>query len=184
MFDPITPTFQPWPKIARLNREILVTEKLDGSNAAIGVLDSGEVYAQSRKKIITAEADNFGFARWVEENADVLKLLLGPGLHFGEWWGRGIQRGYDMLHKQFSLFNAVRWEGLNHEIGINAVPVLYQGMFNEMEIRLALADLDAQGSKAAPGFMDPEGIVVYHTAANMSFKVTIKGDEKPKGSTE
>lgn len=184
MYDPLVPTFQPWPKIARLNREIIVTEKIDGSNAAIGVLDDGTVYAQSRKKLITPEADNFGFARWVDTNKDVLQVLLGPGLHFGEWWGRGIQRGYGLEGKQFSLFNTSRWEGLEHEIGINTVPVLYQGMFNEMEIRLALADLEIQGSKAAPGWMDPEGVIVFHTAANLCFKAFIKDDDVPKGSTE
>ncbi len=187
MFDPLVPTFQPWPKIARLNREIIITEKLDGTNSAIGILDSGEIYAQSRKKIITAQADNFGFARWVGENDDALVALLGPGLHFGEWWGRGIQRGYDLETKRFSLFNTSRWEGLEEDVDgilLNTVPVLYQGMFNEMEVRLAIADLDAQGSKAAPGFMDAEGVIVFHTAANLCFKVTIKGDEKPKGSTE
>ena len=31
------PVFQGWPKIARLNRDIIITEKLDGTNAAIGV---------------------------------------------------------------------------------------------------------------------------------------------------
>jgi hypothetical protein len=28
--------------------------------------------------------------------------------------------------------------------------------------------------------MDPEGIVVFHEAAQQMFKVTIKGDEAPK----
>lgn len=34
---------------------------------------------------------------------------------------------------------------------------------------------------AAPGFDDPEGIIVFHTAANSMFKVTVKDDEKAKG---
>jgi hypothetical protein len=29
--------------------------------------------------------------------------------------------------------------------------------------------------------MNPEGVVVFHTAANLCFKVTIVGDEKGKG---
>jgi hypothetical protein len=28
--------------------------------------------------------------------------------------------------------------------------------------------------------MDPEGIVIFHTAANMAFKKTLKKDEVPK----
>jgi hypothetical protein len=34
-----------------------------------------------------------------------------------------------------------------------------------------------------PGFMDPEGIVVYHVAANQMFKVTLKGDDAPKSAS-
>ena len=37
------------------------------------------------------------------------------------------------------------------------------------------------GSLAAPGFMKPEGVVIYHTAANIMFKKTFKNDEKGKG---
>lgn len=33
-----------------------------------------------------------------------------------------------------------------------------------------------RGSAAAPGFMDPEGVVVYVAAARTLFKKTIKGD--------
>jgi hypothetical protein len=33
---------------------------------------------------------------------------------------------------------------------------------------------------AAEGFMDPEGIVVYHTAGNVGFKKTIENDDQPK----
>ena len=45
---------------------------------------------------------------------------------------------------------------------------------------LILDDLKASGSKAAPGFMKPEGVVVFHTAANMGFKKTLEHDEVPK----
>jgi hypothetical protein len=43
-----------------------------------------------------------------------------------------------------------------------------------------LSLLEDTGSFAAQGFMNPEGIVIYHTAANMMFKKTIKNDEKGK----
>jgi len=41
--------------------------------------------------------------------------------------------------------------------------------------------LKANGSIAAPGFMKPEGIIIYHTAGNLYFKKTIENDEKYKG---
>lgn len=175
--------FQPWPKIARLNRDITITEKIDGTNAAVLVTDAGEVAAQSRTRLITPEADNFGFARWVTEHADTLRDLLGPGRHFGEWWGQGIQRRYGLQEKRFSLFNTARYGDVDFSAlpQVGTVPVLYRGPFDQGEIRRALDHLAVYGSRAAEDFMDPEGIVVFHEAAQQMFKVTIKGDESPKG---
>src|ERR1035437_6203226 len=108
-FAPHKPGHVAFPKIARLNRDIVITEKIDGTNAAIGIVEApftvsdGEggpefrgyrVYAQSRNRIITPGKDNAGFAAWVESIKDIAIEVLGPGLHFGEWWGNGIQRGY------------------------------------------------------------------------------------------
>jgi len=176
--------FRGWPKIARLNRDIIITEKIDGTNAAIGVTEDGIVYAQSRTRIITPENDNYGFAKWVESIADYARSTLGPGLHFGEWWGNGIQRNYGQATKRFSLFNVARWADLGTEGVIGVVPVLYEGPYEKASITLVLANLKVHGSYAAPGFMEPEGIVIYHTAAKTMFKVTLEHDEKPKGSTE
>jgi len=171
--------FQPWPKIARLNRDIIVTEKIDGTNAAIGITAEGDVYAQSRTRIITPEKDNFGFAGWVQKNRADLFDALGPGLHFGEWWGLGIQRGYGLTERRFSLFNTSRWsQGAGP---CYAVPILYSGPFSERAILDVLDVLRNGGSWAEPGFMKPEGIVIFHTGYNGMFKVTLEGDEKPKG---
>ncbi|MGN6325824.1 RNA ligase family protein [Pseudolysinimonas sp.] len=41
--EPGTPQFEPWPKIARLNRDIVVTEKIDGTNAAVLIVPAVEV---------------------------------------------------------------------------------------------------------------------------------------------
>lgn len=173
-------TFTPFPKIARLNRDIVITEKIDGTNAAIGVTEDGQVYAQSRTRLITPEDDNFGFARWVQGRADGLAEVLGIGIHFGEWWGQGIQRGYGLTEKRFSLFNTRRWEGDLDLVSV--VPVLYEGPFDEEMIAVSLSTLRMQGSRAAPGFMKPEGIVIYHTAARSMFKVTLEKDEAPKSA--
>lgn len=42
------PEFVEFPKIARLSREIIVTEKIDGTNGVIYVGDDGEVLVGSR----------------------------------------------------------------------------------------------------------------------------------------
>jgi hypothetical protein len=188
---PYAPAFIPWPKIARLNRDIVITEKIDGTNAAVICTEDGGVYAQSRTRLITPgkSTDNFGFAAWVDEHADELYAGLGVGHHFGEWYGLGIQRGYGLDHRRFALFNTARWavdsEGddlVGPPACCEVVPVLYAGPFSEEALHRAVLGLRISGSRAVPGFMRPEGVIVWHTAARTSFKVTLEGDEKPKGS--
>lgn len=124
--------------------------------------------------------DNMGFAAWVKRNAVEL-MKLGPGRHFGEWWGQGIQCGYGLTEKRFSLFNVARWyDPAVRPLCCHVVPILYQGKFDTAEIEFTLDDLIANGSAAAPGFMRPEGIIVFHTAGQVGFKKTIHKDELPK----
>ena len=172
------PEFEAFPKLARLSREIFVTEKIDGTNAQVYVDAQGKVFAGSRNRWITPEADNFGFARWVSDNAAEL-AELGEGRHFGEWWGSGIQRRYGMNEKRFSLFNFGRWKGERPDC-CDVVPCLYQGPFSQTEINACIEKLRVDGSVAAPGFMDPEGIVIFHSASRISMKKTVKNDELPK----
>jgi hypothetical protein len=176
--------FKEFPKIARLNREVIVTEKIDGTNAAVVIGEDGTtIAAQSRSRLITPEDDNFGFARWVQDNAEEL-LKLGPGHHFGEWWGQGIQRGYGLKEKRFSLFNVSRWndENPNRPACVHVVPVLTRGVGFESAY-LALESLRAHGSAAAPGFMKPEGVIAFHAQGNLLFKTTLERDEEWKGKS-
>ncbi len=220
--------FVEFGKIARLSRECVITEKIDGTNAQIyiRVLPDDEVmptdtpivavrgnllmYAGSRNRWLlpgqprtvggnTTYSDNFGFAAWVEAHADEL-AQLGEGRHFGEWWGAGIQRRYGLAEKRFSLFNVARW----HQVGAapyesvsldprqptkystgapaccHVVPVIGRGNFDTFDYRVMLATLESCGSYAAPGFMKPEGIVIFHTASGQLFKKTIEKDAEPK----
>lgn len=208
----MTIEFQAWPKTPRLVRDITVSEKIDGTNGAIHIqalshrealtdepgqplyphvfVTDGVAYrvgAQSRKRLVTPEDDNFGFAQWVWDNATALSLVLGEGVHYGEWWGSGIQRGYGLPkgEKRFSLFNAHRYKHVPfHDVqvqGLGVVPVLHQGTFSVTAINAALAQLDEHGSQAAPGFKPAEGVIVYHSASKQSYKVLLVDDDKPKG---
>lgn len=58
--------FVPFPKIPRLKRGCVITEKIDGTNAQVVVGEDGSV---------------LGFARWVAEHADGLREPRGYGLH-------------------------------------------------------------------------------------------------------
>lgn len=212
--------FEPFPKLARLSRECVVTEKIDGTNTQVIVdLLTGEtmqdyeerlgsvplayvgdglgllaVWAGSRTRIITPgkTTDNFGFAAWVQENVMDL-ALLGPGRHYGEWYGKGIQRGYGLDHKRFALFNASRWQNNRYQNSMilkegeqfapaccDVVPVLWRGSFDTFFDLDVMGELIEHGSYVSNEWFQPEGIVVYHTAARVSFKKTFEHDHSGK----
>lgn len=137
------------------------------------------ICAGSRTRWITPQSDNFGFAQWVVTNAQDL-VALGEGKHFGEWYGKGIQRGYGLNEKRFALFNVSRWNTENIPSCCTVVPTLYRGMFDTSVAEYWIDNLNKHGSVAVPGFMSAEGIIVYHIAAGIGFKKTIKDDESPK----
>lgn len=178
--------FQAWPSTPRLYRDCTITEKIDGTNACVVVTDHADVYAQSRKRLVTPDDDNFGFARWVYDYQDTLWRVLGPGYHYGEWYGSGIQRNYGLTEKRFALFNVNRWQplvddGALFEIpGLEVVPIIGFGTFNDQTVELALNKLRYNGSVAVPGFRNPEGIVIWHHASRQKFKVMLENDKAPK----
>lgn len=202
--------FQKWASIPRLSKELVtVTEKIDGTNScirirpvdsedaygrvplAVVVLSDTEVYyvwAQSRTRFIFLAEDNFGFARWVYDNAPELVKILGVGDHYGEWWGSKIQRGYglDKGERAFSLFNAPRWsETLHHNeprtsiSNLYVVPTLYTGSLYDLNLSELREDLEANGSVVQPGFK-AEGMIVYLRELKASYKVLLENDELHK----
>jgi hypothetical protein len=216
--------FQAWPKTPRLMRDMIVTEKIDGTNAAVVVMRSdveinhdeiepadlydlgavaavqfdGITYlvgAQSRKRMIFPgkDTDNAGFAKWVQDNALGLALHLGAGVHYGEWWGGGIQRGYGVTaaNRRFSLFNVHRYKQAVHDNaqsegedwvpGLRVVPVLAEATFSMDVIEECLESLRNNGSVAEPGYKRPEGIIVFHSASRQVYKVLLENDAQPKG---
>jgi hypothetical protein len=172
--------FTPFPKIARLSRPVVITEKLDGTNAQVHITEDGQFLTGSRNRWITPEDDNYGFSRWAHSHKEEL-MQLGPGSHFGEWWGAGIQRGYNIGEKRFSLFNVHRWnDPAVRPACCHVVPTLEIAEFSSDLVNNAVRNLRRHGSMAAPGFMDPEGIIIYHTASKTLFKKTLTNDEAPK----
>lgn len=200
--------FIEFQKIGRLKRGMVITEKIDGTNAQVHIVsadtptvgieeahvlarnDAGDIMlAGSRSKYLSVGrdgakgGDNFGFAGWVQAHAAEL-WALGPGRHYGEWWGSGIQRGYGLPsgEKRFSLFNTSRW-GRHSEppACCHVVPVLKQWTFDTTVIDSVITELARTGSQAAPVFMKPEGIVIFHSATGTLFKRTIEKDDEWKG---
>lgn len=108
---------QPLPKL-----KFKGTVKLHGTNASI-VKDvaSGEFWVQSRNNVITVDADNAGFARFVQDHRDEFDELISisrtvvgqENIHvgdkvviYGEWCGQGIQSGVaiSQMPKAFVIF--------------------------------------------------------------------------------
>lgn len=178
--------FIPQPKIPRFNRAIHVTEKIDGTNAAVLVDTDGTVRAASKNRILRPdEPDNHGFRAWVEENQDNL-ARLGPGLHRGEWWGCGIGKRHPTHAKTFSLFNTDRWgDDAIRPKCCSVVPLLcIAGNVNALGgmVENRLRQLKEHGSIADPACKNPEGIVLYHTASGQSYKITLEHDEGGKSN--
>jgi hypothetical protein len=195
--------FKEFPKMGRFSREFIITEKIDGTNASINIVsveadefpteanivatvNGLNIRVGSRTRWITPGDDNHGFAKWVKENATEL-ATLGEGTHFGEWWGSGIQRGYGLQkgEKRFSLFNVSRWGIGGTDVRpacCHVVPELARGNFDFINdtVEHLIEHLKTNGSQASPGFMKPEGIVIFHTAANVGFKKTLEKDDTPK----
>lgn len=192
--------FEKFPSLTRFSHGWTITEKLDGSNACVIIgrpeigapdpiwIDPATAYgvwAQSRNNMITPGkgTDNHGFAQFVKDNAEALVKTLGEGRHFGEWVGKGInKRGYGLDQKVFALFNTARWTGVELPDRVRVVPVIAEGyMANPgSDIEGAMFSLKEAGSRFAPGFMDPEGIVMRHGPSGTLFKKTFDYDEQGK----
>ena len=202
--------FEKFPKIYRSNGDVIITEKLDGTNAQIGIkeietaleyeqamrdphclhvfggIDSevGDnplaLYAGSRNRWLTVHEDNFGFANWVVENLDELQKL-GPGRHYGEWYGLGIQRGYAQAEKHLALFNVQRWgaHNLNTPACVEVVTTLNsaEGFGRGTTVEQCMYQLYAHGSAHVPGFLKPEGIIVYHCPSRTLSKTTFENSK-------
>ena len=91
--------------------------KLHGSNAGVAIDKYDNIWFQSRSNIITPEKDNAGFAFFANSRIDIFseffkdirskhKLTDETILVFGEWCGKGIQKGVAIneLDKMFVIF--------------------------------------------------------------------------------
>jgi len=202
-------SFPAYPKTPRFSMGCLITEKIDGTNALISITQDEElsgpldwcVRAGSRKRWLTLEKDNFGFARWVDENEEQLIELLGVGTHYGEWYGSGIQRRYGLDHKRLALFDgpgrypwAVDVDQLREnesppdmlptkdiDLGdakLGVTSLLYKGGL-DLVLPVLIEPQDAKtwflpgGSVTVPGYEHTEGLIVHlqGSSGGQRFKV-------------
>lgn len=190
--------FKSWGSTTRENKNKTITEKIDGTNACL-VIKDGEVKAQSRKRMITPDDDNYGFAKWAYDNAGALMDTLGFGYHYGEWYGEGIQKNpLGVEGKRFALFNATKYtEGNGFDLsrvdGLETVPLLHHGQCDLWTIPNIMQDLDVYGSKvkgaktraiSVPGLdeilfnkaADAEGIIIWNNETRTRTKMLLEND--------
>lgn len=158
--------FEAFPEIKKLGSAVMsVTQKIHGTNAQVFIFQQPDgtlgLLVGSRTRYITPDADNYGFATHVYAHKQEFIDKLGPGHHYGEWAGPGINSGEGLSQKMFLLFDHWKFppeRPLPPQVGV--VPVLHYGKFDLSKVDEAMADLKANGSKAVPGFDRPEGVVV------------------------
>lgn len=179
------PEFKGFGKIERWKEpvECTITQKLHGTNAHIliekreGIHDSEyiTVTVGSRTRWIEVGDDNYGFAAWVRANQVALIDFLGEGHHFGEWCGPGINSGEGLDEKTFVLFDWWKHKGKPLPKGVALVPVLYEGPWDKDTMGVVMQELKQNGSRLRPGFMRPEGVVMYLNGKN--YKATLEQEE-------
>ena len=190
--------FIKYPKTKRFSSDIIITEKIDGTNAQLVYDKENEVLlAGSRNRFITVDKDNYGFARWVDDNREILTKYFNSFSNipvYGEWWGSGIQRGYGLTggEKYFSIFNVGLFGPVMpselHAIGVRYVPVLYEGSNRRDVILDVFGNLDNAGSqvflksgcleqfkfyfKPVSNELEPEGICIFFKQMGVIYKMT------------
>jgi len=143
------------------------TVKLHGTNAGIRQLEpDGDLYVQSRNRMISVASDNFGFAAFVEQQTRPLKGLFAklrealpldragaPCTLFGEWCGCGIQKDVAVgtLPKFFAIF-AVRVDETYWDLAslpdLQAVDARVYSVLQFGTYHLQLSSCDVMAGKA------------------------------------
>lgn len=174
--------FRDFPKIERFKGvRMTITQKMHGTNAQVYIYkEDGEAgslitEAGSRSRFLTEDDDNYGFCKFVKNNLGSFNDLLGVGRHFGEWCGPGINSGEGLTEKTLFIFDWERFYGKELPPNVRTIPLLYDGQYDEDAIEGVMNDLMVNGSRAAPGFMRPEGIVI--TINGVRYKKVFKAEE-------
>jgi hypothetical protein len=162
-----------WPHLENIDRikverpewfdrsaQWVVTEKLHGFNARFGIDPDGTPWCGPRNNVIHEGGDLFaGDPTWPREAqqgfvgyaASHIKWLAFGETLFGEWAGKGIQKGIDYGPKDFYAFglmddtgNLAPWDDLASACAagnIKTVPLIYIGLgLPSMEILSAWRD--------------------------------------------
>lgn len=182
-------SYPSFPSIERLeNLYCHITEKVDGTNGLIKI--SRYVCFGSRNRYITPEDDNNGFAKFFSKYQKELFSVFNtidkeyppngidaPLNIYGEWFGKGIQRGYGLAEKHFMPFSEfLATKLIDAGVPNIKMPVtLYSGKFSIATLDGCMNKLKDEGSQVIPGYNRPEGVVIYFPTYNFRLKETFEG---------
>jgi hypothetical protein len=173
----VEPGYPKFPHLENLDRvpevlgaeSVTITEKIHGFNARFGTTLGGEFWVGSRSNVVYHEdmgVDGIGGLQGFVEFA-ISRPHPPPGVTvYGEWAGKGIQKGIDYGEKAYYLF-AVRnpdtwvdgWDALATLAvlyGTRIVPLIYEGPPPSLE---QLSEWRNGQSALAP--QGREGIVIW-----------------------
>lgn len=167
------------PELLKTTGKAVVTEKVHGFNARFGRTSDGAFWTGGRNNVAYSAADAEalsaaiidkqavmqGFTAWAIEQ----EVLVAPGTtYFGEWAGKGVQKGIDYGEKQFYLFGmSIDENGFRalvetmfaaQALGCMHVPVIWEGPMEELTMEM-LTKWRTKSSALAPADL-AEGIVI------------------------
>lgn len=204
-----------YPKTDRAKRsqEVVITEKLDGSNLGF-FNDNGKLVIAQRNRVYSYEEINKSFCYrgllgWLEDHHEELLNSLHPGSGiFGEWLGMGkIGYGSSELDKKFYYFAKARLEWTPHNTPfvthLNNDPDLLHYAFVEQECPdfiapvPRVAEIGLTNTTVSIKYLDNlykdycekvgrrvEGFVVYYRFANKIVKYVRCKNGKPSPHKE
>lgn len=142
---------------------IVVQEKIDGANAAIRT-DGTNVYAQSRKNILSADNTLRGFYEFVQalDKERVIEVLGDDIILFGEWLVPHSVKYPEDKYQKFYAYDAYcistqrylpqgNVKELAEKLGLPCVHTFYAGAFNGWEEITPLVGKTAMGGEYGEG---------------------------------
>lgn len=97
--------------------DVYVFPKLDGTNASVWLNDDGSIGAGSRNRELSAEKDNAGFYKWVQENEGKFRPFFQENpswILYGEWLVPHSLKTYrDDAWRDFYIFDVVNMESVD-----------------------------------------------------------------------
>jgi RNA ligase len=161
--------------------------KKHGTNGGIGYSTNGDIWFQSRERLLSYESDNAGFCTWGEQNLEILREIYNIVFSennlehdafyiFGEWCGSSIQKGValnQLREKKFGIFEMVFVKG---EETFKIDPRDYHLRINTLLSNVFVTDYIVPPLELTIDFSVP------HLVQNFLMEETTKvGDECPVG---